>query len=158
MKSNFESKDDLDNNEENNKIYVWTDYLIKEKISPMSLKSFISNNKKFSFCSAFDRRGAKSFLKSKEKALKEIEMNEKLLDKKFTKKASKKKSSRKTINESSKKSVNNSKKGNTLNVFRLKTKSSNYVNIFDYKLGNSEEMPINSQVIDHRIMKYIYGN
>lgn len=37
-----------------------------------NLKDFMSNLKKFNFSSAFDHKGAKSFLKSKGKALKEI--------------------------------------------------------------------------------------
>ena len=45
-----------------------------------SLKEFISNVKKFNFSSAFDRKGAKSFLKSKGKAIQEIDLNEYILD------------------------------------------------------------------------------
>ena len=44
-----------------------------------NLKDFISNLKR-NFNSAFDHKGAKSFLKSKGKALKEIELNENILD------------------------------------------------------------------------------
>ena len=45
-----------------------------------TLKDFISNVKKFNFSSAFDRKGAKSFLKSKGKALQEIDLNENILE------------------------------------------------------------------------------
>jgi hypothetical protein len=55
------------------------------------LKNFISNLNKFHFTSAFDHRGAKSFLKSKGKALKEIDLNENILDEEESQKKHKKK-------------------------------------------------------------------
>lgn len=45
-----------------------------------NLKDFISNLKRFNFSSAFDHKGAKSFLKSKGKALKEISIDDSLSD------------------------------------------------------------------------------
>jgi uncharacterized protein YifE (UPF0438 family) len=46
-----------------------------------NLKDFISNLNRFNFSSAFDHKGAKSFLKSKGKALKEICIDDNLSDK-----------------------------------------------------------------------------
>ena len=48
------------------------DNKIQERSSQKNLQYFISNPNKFNFSSAFDHKGAKSFLKSKGKALKEI--------------------------------------------------------------------------------------
>ena len=45
-----------------------------------NLKDFISNLNRFNFSSAFDQKGAKSFLKSKGRALKEICIDDNLLD------------------------------------------------------------------------------
>ena len=62
--------------------YIKKDNLMNVIDKPIqnSLKEFISNVKKFNFSSAFDRKGAKSFLKSKGKALQEIDLNENILD------------------------------------------------------------------------------
>ena len=49
------------------------------------LRDFISNVNKIHISSAFDRKGTKSFLKSKGKALKEIDLNEDILDEKESK-------------------------------------------------------------------------
>lgn len=51
-------------------------------INKSNLIDFISNLKKFNLNSAFDHKGAKSFLKSKEKALKKIIIDENLYDEK----------------------------------------------------------------------------
>ena len=63
------------------------DYLKKENYSKQSkgmytskeLREFISNVNKFNFNSAFGHKGAKSFLHSKTKALKEINLDENIL-------------------------------------------------------------------------------
>ena len=58
------------------------DFISKNKsetnINKSNLINFISNSNKFHFNSAFDHKGAKSFLKSKEKALKKIIIDENL--------------------------------------------------------------------------------
>lgn len=73
-------------NLDNNKLFINIGYTNKEdtvyfrpskSICPSNnLKDFISNTNKFNFTSAFDHKGAKSFLRSKGKALKEINIED----------------------------------------------------------------------------------
>ena len=59
-------------------------YVFKNKsvsnLNKSNLIDFISNSKKFNFNSVFDHKGAKLFLKGKEKALKEIILDENFTD------------------------------------------------------------------------------
>ena len=59
-------------------------------IHKSNLIDFISNSNKFNLNSAFDHKGAKSFLKSKEKALKKIIIDDNLYDEKCIKSPKKK--------------------------------------------------------------------
>ena len=68
-----------------NKLYINVEYSNKDdiisstsnkNICESNLKEFISNANKFNFYSAFDHKGAKYFLKSKGKALKEISIED----------------------------------------------------------------------------------
>ena len=73
-------------NLDNNKLFINIGYTNKEdtvysrpskSICPSNnLKDFISNTNKFNFTSAFDHKGAKSFLRSKGTALKEINIED----------------------------------------------------------------------------------
>ena len=90
MKSNtndFQYNQKLEQNDEIKNFKTTQEYIKKDNLMNVidkpiqnSLKEFISNVKKFNFSSAFDRKGAKSFLKSKGKALQEIDLNENILD------------------------------------------------------------------------------
>ena len=59
-------------------------------INKSNLINFISNSNKFNLNSAFDHKGAKSFLKSKEKALKKLIIDDNLYDEKYIKSPKKK--------------------------------------------------------------------
>ena len=93
MKSNKEFKYNIDLEQElNNDLKIYknnTEYLKTDNSNNVidinkpiqhRLMEFISNTNKFNFSSAFDRKGAKSFLKSKGEALQKIDLNEYILD------------------------------------------------------------------------------
>lgn len=91
-----------------------------DKPTQDNLKDFISNLRK-NFSSPFDHKGAKNFLKSKGKALKEIELNENILDKEDEIKAESKQKFFKNIKHKSSKGLNN----NLIKDFRVNRHSSN---------------------------------
>ena len=105
-----------------------------------SLKEFISNLNKFNFSSAFDRKGAKSFLKSKGKALQEIDLNENILDENEFKVEENKKEAIKKKNASCKvfpKKIRKELKD--MISYKQKVKSMKTINNFKNKLFDRKE-------------------
>ena len=132
------------------------DNKISEKPCQKNLQYFISNTKKFKFSSAFDHKGAKSFLKSKGKALKEISIddNSSEQEEKDMKKNSSLKIHNKDTNKKKKKditsdnekikttnhdTINNSHSDNTLKI-KKKKKLESYIDnqIYIRKFLNEE--------------------
>ena len=95
-----------------------------------NLKDFISNLNRFNFSSAFDHKGAKSFLKSKGKALKEICINENISDEE---EQNKKKEEKKKHKISSSKYITKQLKKDMIS-YKTKIKSTNNLQIFQNQI------------------------
>lgn len=118
-------------------------YFGKTKFSN-NLKNFISNRKKFILKSAFDKKGAKLFLKSKEEALKKINLEEEILfhkisDEKLHIKNEEFKSI-KTYNELEKKKLSY-RKGKKMNSLKLNKKKGKYqLNVENSNIDNENSI------------------
>lgn len=95
-----------------------------------NLKDFISNLNRFNFSSAFDHKGAKSFLKSKGKALKEICIDENISDEE---EQNKKKEEKKNHKISSSKYITKQLKKDMIS-YKTKIKSTNNLHLFQNQI------------------------
>ena len=155
MKSNKEFKYNTDLEQElNNDLKIYknnTEYLKTDNSNNVidinkpiqhRLMEFISNTNKFNFSSAFDRKGAKSFLKSKGEALQKIDLNEYILDENERKvEVNKKDGETRKKNVSCKgfnKKIRKELKDNMIS-YKQKVKSMKSINQFKKKVFENQE-------------------